>query len=597
MELSIKQALDKGVEAHKLGKLKVAKTFYQAILKSQPNHPEANHNMGLLESSIGKIDLALPFFKVALESNSNNSNIEQFWLSYIDALIKKEQFKNATDMLERAKEKNMTGDNFNVLEAQKELGRLSLHKSSNDQNKALRSEFIKAHFNLGNTLLKVGRLKEAESSYRDTLVIDGDLLEAHTNLGVTLKEQGRLEEAQSSLRKAILINPNYSDAHYNLGITLKELGRLDEAEKSYIKTIKSKPNSPEAYCNLGNMLKELGRLSEAENYLKQSIALKPENAEFHNNLGVVFKALGRLEEAEASYTKAIELKNGFISALMNRWQLFYDKRQFNDALKDLDLCNTETSRAFSLETLYALGNIDEIFKRIEMSAELDDCNIRMAAFSSFIAEREKRDTAHKFCKNPLSFLYFSNLSSHLENSHEFIKELIGELNNLETIWEPPQRTTSKGFQTLPHINIFENPLDKMKELKSIILLELDNYYSKFQNESCTYIKKWPSKKNLRGWHVILKKQGCQTTHIHTSGWLSGVIYLKVIPTLGKNEGAIEFSLNGDNYSDLNSPKLTYQPELGDIIFFPSSLHHRTIPFSTDDDRIIVSFDLTPDFAL
>ena len=136
----------------------------------------------------------------------------------------------------------------------------------------------------------------------------------------------------------------------------------------------------------------------------------------------------------------------------------------------------------------------------------------------------------------------------------------------------------------------------MKELKSIILHELDNYYSKFQNESCSYIKKFPSNKNLRGWHVILKQQGYQTTHIHTSGWLSGVIYLKVVPTLGKNEGAIEFSLNGDNYSDLKSPKLNYQPELGDIIFFPSSLHHSTFPFSIDDDRIIVSFDLIPKAA-
>jgi tetratricopeptide (TPR) repeat protein len=592
MELSIIKALDKGVEAHKLGKFKLAKTFYQAILKSQPNHPEANHNMGLLQSSIGKIDEALPFFKVALESNSN---IEQFWLSYIDILIKKKQFKSATLMLEKAKEEDMTGDGFNILEAQKELGILGLYKSNNKKNKTLISEFIKAYFNLGNTLLKVGRLKEAESSFRGALVLDDNLIEVHTNLGVTLKEQGRLEEAQLSFRKAILINPNYGEAHYNLGITLRELGRLDEAEKSYIKTIKSKPDFAEAHCNLGNILKDLGRLSEAENFLKQSIALKPEYAEAHNNLGVVFKELGKLEEAEASYTKAIELKNGFISALMNRWKLLYDKGQFDDALKDLDLCNTETSRALSLETLYALGNVDEIFKRIEVNAELDDCNIRMAAFSSFIAEREKRDTAHKFCKNPLSFLYFSNLSSHLKNSNEFLKELIDELSNLQTIWEPPERTTFKGFQTLPNINIFENPLDKMKELESIIFHELDNYYSKFQNESCSYIKKFPSNKNLRGWHVILKKQGCQTTHIHTSGWLSGVIYLKVVPTLGKNEGAIEFSLNGDNYSDLNSPKLTYQPELGDIIFFPSSLHHSTVPFSTDDDRIIVSFDLRPDF--
>ena len=35
-------------------------------------------------------------------------------------------------------------------------------------------------------------------------------------------------------------------------------------------------------------------------------------------------------------------------------------------------------------------------------------------------------------------------------------------------------------------------------------------------------------------------------------------------------------------------------EVGNIIWFPSSLHHRTIPFSTDIDRIVIAFDLIPD---
>ena len=136
----------------------------------------------------------------------------------------------------------------------------------------------------------------------------------------------------------------------------------------------------------------------------------------------------------------------------------------------------------------------------------------------------------------------------------------------------------------------------MSMLKRIILDEIDIYYSKFKNESCTYIKKWPSEKNIKGWHVVLKTQGHQTPHIHPTGWLSGVIYLKVVPALGKNEGAIEFSLNGPNYHDKDSPSLIFQPKAGDIVFFPSSLHHRTIPFTTDTDRIIVSFDLWPGAA-
>ena len=91
--------------------------------------------------------------------------------------------------------------------------------------------------------------------------------------------------------------------------------------------------------------------------------------------------------------------------------------------------------------------------------------------------------------------------------------------------------------------------------------------------SCLFINEWPLKKNLFGWHVILQKQGYQDPHIHPAGWLSGVIYLKVVPPLGNDEGAIEFGLSGERYSHVDSPKVIYQPKLGDIVFFPSSLHH------------------------
>jgi len=389
------------------------------------------------------------------------------------------------------------------------------------------------------------------------------------------------------------LKPDFAEAHNNLGVTLQELSRLDEALASYNQAIALKPDFAQAHSNLGNSLKKLGRLDEALASYNQAIALKPDFAQAHSNLGNSLKKLGRLDEAEASYTQAIALKPDFTEALMNRWHLLFDKKEFDAALRDIDLCDTQKSRACSLETLYALGRTGEIYKRIEIQAELDDANLRMAAFSSFISEREKKNTAHKFCQNPLSFLYYSNISSHLEDASKFIKGVIEELNEVATIWEPDGNSTVKGFQTLKHINLFANPLEKMTQLKSIILNELDAYYLKFQQESCSFIKKWPSEKNLHGWYVILKEQGFQDSHIHTSGWLSGVIYLKVVPPLKKDEGAIEFSLNSQNYSDLKSPRFLHQPVLGDIVFFPSSLHHRTIPFTTDTDRIIVSFDLMP----
>jgi tetratricopeptide (TPR) repeat protein len=84
MELTIEQALQQGVAAHNAGKLEEAERLYRAILQSQPAHPDANHNLGLIAVSVNKADAALPLFKTALEANPK---IEQFWLSYIDALI------------------------------------------------------------------------------------------------------------------------------------------------------------------------------------------------------------------------------------------------------------------------------------------------------------------------------------------------------------------------------------------------------------------------------------------------------------------------------------------------------------------------------
>ena len=85
MELTLDQALQKGIEAHKAGKVQEADRYYTAILKANPKHPNANHNMGVLAVSLGKVEEALPFFKTALDVNPNTA---QFWLSYIDALIR-----------------------------------------------------------------------------------------------------------------------------------------------------------------------------------------------------------------------------------------------------------------------------------------------------------------------------------------------------------------------------------------------------------------------------------------------------------------------------------------------------------------------------
>jgi protein O-GlcNAc transferase len=373
LELTIEQALQHGVAAHKEGKLQDAEHLYRAILQSQPLHPDANHNLGILEVSMNKAEAALPLFKAALEANPK---MEQFWLSYIDALIKEKQFDNAKQVVEQAKKQGVDGDRLNSLEAklspkpqksntagvspsQEVLNRLRGHYQNGRYDDAERlavsitKEFPKhqfgwkvlgatlrqagrireslvpsqrsvqlapldagAHNNFGILLLEVGRLDEAEASFGQAIALKPDYAEAYYNLGITLKALGRLDAAINSYRKATEINPN-AEAHSNLGITLLELGRLDEAEASFGQAIALKPDHAETHSNLGVTLHEVGRLDEAEARYNQAIALKPDYAEAHYNLGITLKELGRLDEVEASFGQAIALKPDYAEAHSN----------------------------------------------------------------------------------------------------------------------------------------------------------------------------------------------------------------------------------------------------------------------------------------
>ena len=340
MKLTIEQVLQKGISAHNEGNLKEAERLYQAILQSKPLHPDANHNLGVIAVSVNKAKVALPLFKTALEANPK---IEQFWLSYIDALIKEKQLENAKQIIQQAKNKEIKGDKLDILgvrlnslitaesidnlsPSQEQLSILLEHYQSGRFNDAeslalsITQEFPKHQFGwkvLGALLKQTGRLSESLVANQKSIQLASYDPEAFSNLGIVLKELGRLDEAEASYAQAIALKPNYAVTHNNLGIVLKELGRLDEALISLRCAITLNPNNAEANYNLGNTLKELGKLDEAEASYKQAIILKPNYSMAYLNLGSTLKDLGRLDEAETVLRQAIAIKPNDPSAIHN----------------------------------------------------------------------------------------------------------------------------------------------------------------------------------------------------------------------------------------------------------------------------------------
>jgi tetratricopeptide (TPR) repeat protein len=372
MELTIDQALQQGIAAHKEGKLQDAERLYRAILKSQPNHPDANHNLGVLAVAVGKPLESMPLFKLALEANPK---IEQFWLSYVDVLMRLEHFDEAKRVLVEAEQSGVSSDKLNALnqkllvsvpndtnktadgqtltEEREAQGLSSSAAPSQDQLNHLLGHFQAGRLEeaeelatlltqqfpnhpfawkvLGAVLQQTGRVNESLLSMQQSVGLSPQDAEAHSNLGVTLKELGRLDDAEASYREAIALKPDYAEAHSNLGVALKELGRLDDAEASYRKAIALKPDNAGAQYNLGNTLKELSRLDDAEASYREAIALKPDYAQAHYNLGITLQELGKLDGAEASYRKAIALTPDHAEAHSNLGVTLQELGRLDDA--------------------------------------------------------------------------------------------------------------------------------------------------------------------------------------------------------------------------------------------------------------------------
>ena len=336
MKLSVEQALQQGITAHREGKLREAQKLYKAILQSHPTHPDANHNLGVLAVSLDQAEAALPLFKTAIEANPK---IEQFWVSLIDALLRSSQLEEAKSAIEEAKIRGFDTEKMTTFSlrakddqeqqkvpSQAQLDNILLHYQSGDWVKAQKSalaitkKFPDHHFGwkaLGAALQQLKKNSEAIAAMQKSVQLAPQDAEALNNLGSMLLEVGQLEEAEANSRLATILQPDLAEAHSNLGMTLEKLGRSNEAEVSCKRAIALKPNLVGAHINLGNAQKSQNKLAAAEESYKLAIALKPDFTEAYGNLANTLLAQGELENAKAIYTKALSIDPNFTEAHKN----------------------------------------------------------------------------------------------------------------------------------------------------------------------------------------------------------------------------------------------------------------------------------------
>jgi predicted O-linked N-acetylglucosamine transferase (SPINDLY family)/dTDP-4-amino-4,6-dideoxygalactose transaminase len=265
----------------------------RAVLALLPSHPLANHRLGLINLQLGRPD-GLVCLATALKAAPEE---QQFWISYISALLDTGEVAGARQVLEMGRQHGLAGAAVDGLAARlqpasaaESTALIALYAQGSMDQAFGQAQALALRYPADPLGLKIqaavhrmrGTPEAAVAAMERVLRIDAGDAEAHANLGILLNELGRHTEAETALESARSLAPDDADVWNNLGIALQH--KSVDAEAAFRRALALAPDHVNALNNLAQRLQEQGRTSEALPLFRRALALQPDFHAAHSNL-------------------------------------------------------------------------------------------------------------------------------------------------------------------------------------------------------------------------------------------------------------------------------------------------------------------------
>lgn len=459
------------------------------------------------------------------------------------------------------------------------------------KDKNLQNILANANPNISITLSKEDISKNSISNER---MISKDEKQGLESL-IGLYNQKKFNDLLEKSNAFTLKYPNNTDGLNIQALSYKRQKEFKKALKIFDKIIKINPNIDYVYQNIANIFYDLGNMTTAIKNQKKALGLNPKNTRSMNGLGLALSNSGDDIAAISYYKKALAINVNDEETNYNIATSYRKIEKYREASLHYSRSDNKKSKSFQLECMYLAGDVvlDNFYSLLETLGRDENLFPIAASVSAHAASRYSRPDPYPFCKEPFRFIKKFNLYDHKDFNENLINRFLEDVNK-SNITQRGQSLLKNGLQTSGNLFLLEH--ESVKKMVDIIEGKIAEYRSFFENKSDGLIKSWPKRYRLFGWLIEIKSGGSLSSHMHNEGWLSSSIYLKRPNKKEKHDGDIAFCLDGGNFPKihkLQNEKRIIDINKGDMVSFPSSLFHSTIPFSSDEDRVTLAFDVIP----
>ena len=378
-----------------------------------------------------------------------------------------------------------------------------------------------------------------------------------------------------------------------LALGYRYTNNVEAALKIYEDLLRLNPGNFLLSTNLGNLYMAIGKISKAIDCFEVALKKEPNHVSNLEALAIAYQDTGRNKQAIDCFKKVLELDEGKESARYHLARMLVRLNYYSEAIEHFNKTNYGLSKSHLLECLYYLGDKDKFYEHYRELINGKIINPLMASIGSHASIRFNiSNKENPFCSDPFKYIKKQNITDNNELNDDLISSIL-EFHKSGESDPKSQPLLSNGKQSSG--NIFLNQREDIQLLKKILENKVENYFKEFSTSNEGLIINWPKNFKIYGWLVSISSGGKLSPHIHKEGWLSGSLYFKMPSKKTKNEGNIVFSLDGANYptDGKKFDKKSVDVNKGDLVLFPSSLFHHTIPFKSNEERVTFAFDIIP----